>query len=290
MPAVKEPVALKPGEQKILQAVSELHYATNEQLCRRFYAVSSLPYVCRMTKKLTELGYLGIDYRRQKFAVGRSKYIFFLSPRGHRYFADQGMTNLPKCTAYKEHLQAHILGINDVILTAYGYTFLAPHRAAVQLVQHDLVLKRQPVVLTIDGKRRSYIPDLWLEMTIDGERWNFCVELDRGTEQEPKWRDKVRLLLAFARNGAKERFGERMSAILIIVNPEESHRGAHRLTQLLRWTETYLREQGREAWGQVLLFGALDPSTCSAEGFFQAHWWRTPFDATRHTLLEETPG
>lgn len=289
MSAAKGPVALKPGEQKILQAVSELHYATNEQLCRRFYALSSLPYVCRMTKKLTGLGYLGIDYQRQKFAVGRSKYIFFLSAMGHRYFTDQGITNLPKCTTYKEHLQAHILGINDVILTAYDYTFRFPHRAAVQLVQHDLALKRQPVVLSIDGKRRSYIPDLWLEMTIDGKRWNFTVELDRGTEQEAKWREKMQFLVAFARNGAKERFGERMSAILIVVNPEERHRGTHRLTQLLRWTETYLREQRREAWGQLFLFGAVDPATCSPEGFFQAPWWLAPFDMTRHALLEEIP-
>lgn len=282
-----KPVALKPGEQKILQALSELHYATNPQLCRRFYAESSLPYVCGMTKKLAREGYLGVDYQRRKFVVGRSRYIFFLTSKGHRYFTDQGVTELPRCHPYKEHLQAHILGVNDVILTAYEYEALDPSHATVQLVYHDLVLKREPVSLTIEGKKKTFVPDLWLEMTIAGKRWNFSVELDRGTEQEAKWREKLALLLAFARTGAAERFGSRASALLVIVNTEVQQRGAYRLAQLTRWTEAFLREQRQEAWGQLFLFAAIDPASCSPTGFFTAPWWLTPFDAARHVLLEE---
>jgi len=81
MPVSMSDTRLRTGEQKILVALTELHYATNRQLARYWYAEASYEYVCKLTKGLVEKGLLTLDFERRKMAMGRVNRSFSSHPK-----------------------------------------------------------------------------------------------------------------------------------------------------------------------------------------------------------------
>ncbi len=275
-------VSLTAGEQKILSSLAELHYATNDQLTRHAWG-RSYEYVCGLTRRLVAKGQLGTDFERRKMQVGKSRSIFFLSAKAHRELVSAGRT-LPIMHPVREHLQSHLLGVGDLLLTVRDYERTAAAVVVEQLI-HDLVVKKDPIIVPVDGKARAFVPDLWCELGVSGKSWRIAFELDRGSEAEPKWRDKVRLLVGFAKSGARERFGVDTVTIATVIAPEEARTAPRRLADLIRWTEKELKEMRAEPWSVVFLFRIADPRIIDPGSFFTEPAWIAPFDATPTSLI-----
>jgi len=276
-------IALTSGEQKLLGALTELHYATNDQLTRHSWSRGSYAHVCGLTRALVGKGLLGTDFERRKMQMGKSRSIFFLSAKAHRELAVAGQV-LPTLQPVREHLQSHLLAVGDLLLTVRDYARRTDGVRIEQLI-HDLTLKRDPILVLVAGKTRAFIPDLWSELTVGGKPWRIAFELDRGSEAEPKWRDKVRLLLAFAQHGARERFGVDTVTIATTIVPEDSRAAPRRLAELIRWTEKELTELHEEVWGVVFLFRIADPRTAAPGSFFADPGWVAAFDPTPTGLI-----
>ncbi len=273
--------SLTAGEQKILSSLAELHFATNDQLTRHAWG-RSYEYVCGLTRRLVARGQLGTDFERRKMQMGKSRSIFFLSAKAHRDFSGQGYV-LPVMHPVREHLQSHLLGVGDLLLTVRDYERTAG--IVVERLLHDLVMKKDPIIVPVEGRARAFVPDLWCELGVSGKSWRIAFELDRGSEAEPKWRDKVRLLVGFAKSGARERFGVDTVTIATVIAPEEARTARRRLADLIRWTEKELTELRAEPWGVVFLFRIADPRTIDPLSFFTEPAWIAPFDATPTSLI-----
>ncbi len=273
--------ALSAGEQKVLGALVDLHYATNKQITRHSFSQTSYEYVCSLTRGLVKKDMLTQDFERRKMQRGASKSIFFLSAKAQREYAARGVV-LPKMKPVREHLQEHILGVNELILLTMIY---ASHAGKITDLRHDLVMKRDPIILQVEGKDRSFVPDLWVSLERSGKPWNFCFEYDRGTEEEATWRDKVKLLLAFAAGGVRERFGVDRLTIAIVIDPMSDYTSRNRLEKLVTWTEAELTAQYKKDWGALFLFRQACPATMLATDFYTTAAWQTPFSSERQALL-----
>src|SRR5207237_2660327 len=121
---------------------------------------------------------------------------------------------------------------------------------------HEQDLKRRPTRVVVEGQRQSVVPDAWLDFRIGGP-YQVClaVELDMGTEEQKKWRRKVRALLAFANGPYQEAFGTTSLTIAVVVTA-----GEKRLGELLSWTEAELAAAGEQQNASLFLFVACSPA------------------------------
>ena len=103
-----------------------------------------------------------------------------------------------------------------------------------------------------------------------------------GTEEQKKWRHKVRALLAFADGPYQEAFGTTSLTIAVVVTA-----GAKRLDDLLRWTEAELQTLGEEQNAGLFLFVACSPSQVAPEDLFFRPCWYQPFGQQNALALFE---
>jgi hypothetical protein len=157
-------------------------------------------------------------------------------------------------------------------------------------VRHDRELKHRyavPVRLP-NGATCGVVPDGWLDVRVEMADGRFRVpvvlELDRGTHERRRWRQKVEALLAFAAGPYQAAYGADSLTVAVVATPGEARR-----RELLAWTEAVLRERRlREAADLFRLTGA-DP-TGDPVAFFCSPVWFRPFDARALPLLAPRGG
>jgi len=138
---------------------------------------------------------------------------------------------------------------------------------------HERDLKRQPLIVEDEKpKRISVIPDGFLDLRLHGQR-QACValELDRGTVEQAKWRQKVHGLIATAKGSYQQRFNTTSLTVAVIATP-----GDKRMWELLRWTEAELK-QSSEDQADMFRFTSLLPTMVSPRQLFFSPVWRRPF-------------
>jgi len=148
---------------------------------------------------------------------------------------------------------------------------------------HERRLKRHPVyVIDSAGKRSAVVPDAWLDLRIDGQlRVCLVVELDRGTEEQKRWRQKVANLLAYADGPYQEMFATSSLTITVATTA-----GENRLAELLRWTEAELAANQEESLGDLFIFASLVPGWEEPVQVFLEPRWYQPFQREPIALLE----
>jgi hypothetical protein len=122
------------------------------------------------------------------------------------------------------------------------------------------------------ARKTAVIPDAWFQLWVQGTEApnSIAVELDRGTEDQRAWRDKIAAYLMWATGPYKEAF-ETDNLTVAVVSPaaDETRRAV-----LMHWTGQELRARNLEHLSEIFLFTTACPIETGPEDFFFSPVWR----------------
>ena len=175
------PVRITAAERKIMDALSVVRFATNDQLCQLLYAPASLTHVREITNRLVEKKLI-LAEPVWKTWPGESAQIFTLSDRGQQLYP-----HLPKIhhnhgvsEPHKALFQAHILGLTDLAIAFHRFAKTNPDVRIAEYI-HDQILNHRPLWATVQGRPKpvKVVPDAWIHLDVAGENRYVWAELDR---------------------------------------------------------------------------------------------------------------
>jgi hypothetical protein len=176
----------------------------------------------------------------------------------------------------------HVLELNDFLISAEILCRWQPEFTLAAFL-HDQQLKRKPTyVFDDDGHRVAVVPDAWLDLRIQ-QTFQVClaVELDRGTEEQKRWRRKVANLLRYANGPYQEAFGTRSLTFAVVTTA-----GERRLLELLAWTRAELEARQETSQSDLFLFTHASPGPMDPESMFLQPRWYQPLSSSPLALLE----
>jgi hypothetical protein len=178
----------------------------------------------------------------------------------------------------------HTLATIDVLIAAELLCRSARVSMPRLLTERELKVSPARVdLVSPEGKEPrsvAVIPDAWFELSVDTTKpVGIALELDRGTEDQKRWREKVEALTAWAIGPYKEAFANRTLTIAVVTPT------AQRRDQLRAWTHQELTRVGWAALGQIFLFTCADPVATSPQTFFFGRCWYEPVKAEPVSLL-----
>ncbi len=285
---------LGPTEHTLLTGLGRYLYLTAAQCVRRSYQPGSLRFV---QKRLARLATAGYCQRHQGFArVGKPPAIYTLTTKGWDYVRDVGMETPPRWRGAEAAQRgfaayAHDLAVADVGIAAERFCDAVTPQAHLAQFRHHRLLQADPLPVRIPGRdTQRVIFDAWMDLRLwRGEppqqrQRALALELDRASEFQRAWRQKIAAILAASSAGYAAHFGT-TSLTVLIVCPGHTRR----MNQLIEWTESQLRQDGLEAAGSLFALTAADPSVTDPRDFFLAPCWRMPFHAECAPLFTLAP-
>ena len=277
---------LSSTKMKILNLLGRYHYLTAEQLAR-LMQVKSKRRLYTVCQELIKAGYVKNDNFIALRSTGRPILFWSVTQKGRNVVnaeSDVFTTRIGHDFRSSITLK-HLMDLNDFLI---NFELLAKENPEIDLLdfQHDLELQRFPYRLLLpDGREVSFVPDGFVALALGDQVGAFCAELDRGTEQEKQWRDKIRCYVTFYLTGYEKAFGYKQMIVPIGIKSSQ-HKNDVRLAQLLRWTEKELTDLGKPSWGSVFRFTTQDAAETAPREFFGAPIWQQPFGSGKHPLLE----
>ncbi len=143
-------------------------------------------------------------------------------------------------------------------------------------------LKRHPTRVRLPGGRQTaVIPDGWLELQLEPPV-AIALEVDRGSEGQQRWRQKVQALAAWASGPYQEAFASD-NLTLAIVTPSRGRR-----EQLAEWTSRALAASGYQELSPLFLFTSESLVERPPWEFFCTSSWQ-PLDGGRPVSLLDEP-
>lgn len=274
-------------DEEVLRHLHRYHYLLSRQVCRLLYSSGSLTYVQGKLKRLTDGGYCQRIWLPKRGQYGSAPAVYTLARRGINHLRAAGFEVNRRYHPSEQEARSylfltHTLELNDFLISAELLGRWSPefHLAA---VLHERELRRHPVYVKDDqGRKSAVIPDAWLDLRIQGS-FQVClaVELDRGTEEQRRWRQKVANLLAYANGPYQETFETRSLTIAVLTTA-----GDRRLLELLRWTKAELEARKEETRGDLFLFASIPAAAMDAERVFLTSCWYQAFKHDPVALLE----
>lgn len=240
----RDPNRLGKPALELLAALLRYRVLTGMQLTKLLYRPTSVTWVKDLLKQLYETGYVDRARLGTRPRQGTAPLCYALTSKGITILRSRGLTDEERGRPYRVHTitegtLAHNLAVAELMIAAERLT---KTDQAIELPRllHDLDLKRlaRPFI-DADGRRRTVVPDAFLDVVIreeGGYRRPICVEVDRGSENEKRFRDKIRGLVDFSGAPYREQFNRRSLTIAIVAVLGEA-----KLHQLMRWTEAELR-------------------------------------------------
>ena len=273
----------------ILSAVARFHYLTAYQTNRLVFpgCHDGFRYARRRLARLVEAGFL---LRLKPLSVphrGAAAHVFTLATAGRRLLGLQHRSFRPNEEQEKAGnlpFLEHTLATIDVLIAAELLCRTAPVSMPRLLVEREL--RAHPVrvqLVSRDGTQHrsvAVIPDAWFELAVGDQRpVAIAVELDRGSEDQKRWRAKVEALAAWALGPYREAFGAETLTIATVTPT------AARREQLRTWTAQELSRIGQPALGEIFLFTSADPVTTSPRTFLFGRCWFEPVAPEPVSLL-----
>ena len=281
-------------DRTLMRTIVRYHGITGLQLTKLLYSPKSYSWVQAKLRDLTKAGYLDRDMMPVRQRQGASPLFYTVTDKALTYlrtFGDEAMPERARPYRVKEWSYlylSHLFACNEVYIAAEQ---LCRRTTTIRLprVLHDHELKQQPVYVPWDGgKKRAVIPDGFLDFevhTAQPYRAPLCIEVDRGTEKQKDFRDKIRALLRFNQGPYQQAYGRQALTICVIACP-----GAKRLESLLAWTEAELNElRVAEQAADIFRFATFgiewhtpESARPSPEDIFIEPNWTIP--VSRHTV------
>ena len=284
----RQSLILTSADERILGALWRYHYLGSQQVQRLLYSPGSLTLVQSRMKRLTELGFTQRLWIPKRTPRGSTPAVYTLARRGLNHLRTEYSTTRRFHPSEQRSLSylflSHTLELNDFLIAAELLCRWSPEFRLAGLV-HERDLKRHPAYVTDDsGRRCAVIPDAWIDLRIQ-ESFQVClvVELDRGTEEQKRWRQKVSHLLAYASGPYQELFETRSLTIAVVTTA-----GEWRLRELLNWTQDELEARREASQADLFLFTSANPGQMDAERMFLKPVWFQPTKQAPIALLETT--
>lgn len=260
---------------------------TAEQITRLYYAGGSLKYVQRHLKELAEHDYVQVDatpvkHRGPNGIYFSPLYYYALGTAGMRYLQRLGLDVHDSFRASKEvdkHslFLDHTFELNDVLIAAAKLHQTDP-RYQLEKLQHDRLLKRDPILVKVRGKTIKLIPDAFLVFGFQGRHLPLYVEHDRSTEQEQHFKRRIRVYVEGIKTGAiQSRFGIRKLTVAFT-----TFEGEKRLHQMREWTREELEKEPWEV-GSVFAFASL--SKPASPSIWLEDCWYMAYEQPQFALL-----
>jgi hypothetical protein len=113
----------------------------------------------------------------------------------------------------------------------------------------------------------AVIPDAWFQLSYKNENpYSIALELDRGTEDQKVWREKVAAYVIWAHGPYRDVF-ETDNVTVAVVCPDSV-----RVSQLIDWTMRELTDRAAEEYAELFLFTSESP-VASPKRFFLDNVW-----------------
>jgi hypothetical protein len=278
---------IKEADQSILHALARFHYLTAKQAIRLLYPNNADPrarYTQKLFQRLVDAEYVLRLRALPMPRYGQAPHVFTLANKGRDYLRGSGVSvesyfrpSVERRITENSPFMFHRLATIDVMIAA---DCLCRDVSGVDCPRmlSERELKRVAIRVDIppsrhsdsDGPRKvAVIPDAWFQLSINGQSpKSIAVELDRATEDQKVWREKVAAYVVWARGPYKEAF-ETDNLTIAVVCPDERRRAV-----LMDWTMRELKARQLEEYAQLFLFTATSPVTASPARFFFGKVWR----------------
>src|SRR5512144_1620363 len=273
----------------ILSAAARFHYLTAAEVNRLVFprCNDELRYARRRLARLVDAGLL---LRLKPLALphrGAAPHVFTLTKTGRQLLGlpavylrpseeQQKARNLP----FIEHTLATI----DVLIAAELLCRTSPVSMPRLLIERELKARPSRVpVGSADGQSDrsvAVIPDAWFELAVGTKKpVAIAVELDRGSEDQKRWRAKVEALAGWALGPYREDFAA-VTLTIAVVTPDAARRD-----QLRAWTAQELDRIGQGELAEIFLFTDTDPVAISPQKLSSGRCWYAPTTPEPVSLL-----
>jgi hypothetical protein len=154
----------------------------------------------------------------------------------------------------------HSLAMNDVMVAVSAACRNLGYELERWITESEIKADYDRVsVKTASGKLQqvAVLPDSFFAVIARGRRYPFCLELDRGTMQVDRFKDKIRAYRTYHQSGKYEaRFKVKSIRVLTVISTK-SQAGERRLKSLKQATE----EVGGEDWFWFATLTQVKPET-----------------------------
>ena len=295
---------LTPTDEQMLEVCARYQYLTVEHWVRFFEDDGKRRYLQRRSQQLAENNYLIRLYITPLGGRGKGRSIFTQGAAGRDYAKSLGK-RIPKRfrpidvkTLTPRHL-AHSEDLTDVLLS---FDLLARHdeRITIPEMLHERFLFEQrfkvlldfthPVTGEIRQEQMEVTPDAFVKVAaqVGNTRRIFplLIEVDRDTEEQIDFREKIAKLYAFGTSETYGRLYQARSFNVAFIVQAPKRDPFDRLAEVLAWTERELRQRNVQHDAISFSFCALDPETTPPVDLWLGPHWLHPFSTTPHALID----
>jgi hypothetical protein len=286
----------------VLRAVNRFRYLTAAQLNRVLWPNNirdANRYAQRRLAALAKHECVHVLTDLPKPATGTAPKVHTLAWRGRKALLQLGDT-VPSYyrpsevdeSARNPMFMPHTLAVIDVLVAASRLTQDAAEIHLTQLLlERDLRRLRLqvPVPRVSDyerDRRVTVVPDALFSLLVDGTPQHFLLELDRGTERQQVWRDKVAALTLWVASSASSTLLTSEYVTVMVVTT-----GRRRREYLCRWTAHELQARGLyDEYASLYAVTDSSPVETPPLEFFGAPQWYPPFAASPDSLIDIPTG
>jgi Replication-relaxation len=269
------------ADRSILFALGRFHYLTAAQASRLLYPHlnDNNRYMQRKLKRLVDNEYVLRLRALPMPRYGQAPHVFTLGRNGRMYLQRLGFPVEPYFRPSEERRAAenspfmiHRLAAIDVMiaadrLCADNPSITCPRMLSERELKHNALRVQVPSVTGGEVRDVAVIPDAWFQLSYrNRDPYSFALELDRATEDQKVWRQKVAAYVVWATEPYMEAF-ETDNVTIAVVCPDE-----RRVDQLIDWTMRELTVRGSEDLAALFLFTSASP-VASPERFFLDQVW-----------------
>jgi hypothetical protein len=273
-------------DESILRALARFHYLTAAQASRLLYPTlfDDNRYMQRRLKRLVDTDYVPRLRALPMPQYGQAPHVFTLAHKGRMYTHEMGI-GLPtyfrpseeKRATWNHPFMTHRLATIDVMIAADRLSreqglncprMLSERELKQQAVQ--VQVPPGPNSITKETRKVTVIPDVWFQLRLSGsEPHSIAIELDRGTEEQKTWRQKVAAYAYWVDGPYQEAFETDNLTIATVCLTDT------RVQQLANWTLKELRSRDFEELAELFLFTAASSVITAPLDFFSGSLWRS---------------
>jgi hypothetical protein len=269
----------------ILLLLARYVFLRADQICAAAFGRSHA-FVQAHLRELTAAGWLlRAPYLRDS-DLGKAPYVYTLAAPAWDWIGQQG---LPVPERFRPSEEIGKVSPHTMEIAAFGVALerFCRRSAVLRIAQfrHERVLPATPIRLA-DGSTPRVRPDAWVQLAIERpegiKQRCWVLEIDRASEYQVAFREKIRRLLAYRKEPYRQQFGTESIAILFTVPT------AHRRDLVRGYIEAEIAAHERTTGTKVRpdLFWITDADPREADtDLFLAPCWVQPFRGATAALL-----
>jgi hypothetical protein len=266
-PKGRTPLLLTSTQERILQLVHFLRFATAQEITHAQFSKGSLTYIRAILSRLAG----GKDYKTREFlyrfplpaAHGAKERVFCLGAKGREALKVEDYDPPHKIRQRSYGQLLHDLTLSRFVASTLHYCRTSG-TYRLREIRTCYELSRNPPCFTqvTNGQEISItvIPDAWVHVkrVADGKAFPLWIEIDRGTMFRKRYQQLMAHRLTYFRSGEYEKmFGTPALRIVYLTTGSTPDARYTRLHTLRRWTEEVLSAQQLTAWTPLFRFAPI---------------------------------